>query len=132
MQAFVVRCLPWQPRRLLPVGLAICLLGIVVSLAERARAGLIGAVGAIGAGHGLAQSGLAAAVSIVGGKHRQGQVAGVVQAAMAAAWIAGARGGTALYPLSIAAPLLVAAAAMAFALCLAYAGVPPAAAQTRR
>ena len=43
-------------------------------------------------------------------------MAGRLQAAMSAAWIAGALGGTALYPLSILAPLLMAGAAMTLAL----------------
>ncbi len=77
---------------------------------------LIAAFGVLGAGYGLAQSGLSAAVSIVGGEHRQGHVAGRLQAVMSAAWIVGALGGTTLYAFSIEAPLLLAAAGMAFAL----------------
>ena len=42
-------------------------------------------------------------------------MAGRLQAVMSAAWIVGALGGTALYAVSIGAPLLVARAAMAFA-----------------
>lgn len=58
---------------------------------------------------------------MLGGTHRQGQVAGHLQAAIAAAWIAGALAGTALYPLAIAAPLLVAAGALALAFVLSQA-----------
>jgi hypothetical protein len=59
-------------------------------------------------------------------------VAGKMQAAMSAAWIVGALGGTALYPLSVLSPLLVAGAAMMLALCLTYAGVSSATSQIRR
>jgi MFS transporter, DHA1 family, multidrug resistance protein len=115
VQAVVVRRLALAPRRLLTVGLAICLLGIAGALAASASEGLVAAFAVTGAGYGLAQSGLTAAVSIAGGPHRQGQVAGRLQAVMAAAWIAGALGGTALYAVSISAPMLLAAAAMALA-----------------
>jgi hypothetical protein len=132
VQAFVVRRLAAQPRSLLAGGLAFCLLGIGASLLAPTSAWLIAAFVVLGAGYGLAQAGLSATVSLLGGEHRQGQAAGRLQAALSAAWIAGALGGTALYPLSIAAPLYVAAAAMALALCLSYAGVSPVTAQIRR
>jgi MFS family permease len=132
VQAFVVRHLPLALRHFLSAGLTICLLGIGGSLAAPTTEALIAAFGLMGAGYGLAQAGLAAAAAMLGGRHRQGQVAGQLQAAMAAAWIAGALGGTALYPLAIAAPLLMAAAAMLFALGFAYAGSSPATAQIRR
>lgn len=116
VQVFVVRVLVLRPRDLLRIGLAICLLGIGGGVLAPASAWLIAAFGVLGVGYGLAQSGLTAAVSIVGGEHRQGRVAGRLQAVMSAAWIVGALGGTMLYALSIEAPLLLAAAGMAFAL----------------
>jgi hypothetical protein len=131
VQAFVVRWLPLRPQQLLSLGLAVCLFGVVGSLAAPAPAALIAGFGAMGVGYGVAQSGLTAAVSILGGEH-QGQVAGRLQAVLSAAWIVGALAGTALYPMAIAAPLLVAAGAMALALGLAYAGVSPVTAQIRR
>ena len=97
-------------------GLAICLLGIGGGVLASGSGWLIAAFGVLGAGYGLAQSGLTAAASVVGGEHRQGQVAGRLQAVMSAAWIVGALGGTTLYFFSIEAPLLLAAAGMAFAL----------------
>lgn len=118
VQAFVVRRLPLPPPQLLALGLAICLLGVGGSLAASRTEALIAGFGAMGMGYGLAQSGLAAAVSILGGPHRQGQVAGRLQAAMSAAWIVGALGGAALYAVSISAPLCLAAVAMAFAFLL--------------
>jgi MFS family permease len=132
VQAFVVRRLSWRPRRLLTIGLAICLLGIGGSFVAPTSEALIAAFGGLGLGYGLAQSGLAAGASVLGGKHRQGQVAGKLQAAMSAAWIVGALGGTAFYPLSVLAPLLVAGAAMVLALGFAYAGVSPATSLIRR
>ncbi|CAN5456079.1 MFS transporter [soil metagenome] len=116
VQAFVVRALVLRPRNLMRLGLAICLLGIGGGVLAPVSGWLIAAFGVLGAGYGLAQSGLTAAASIVGGEHRQGQVAGRLQAVMSAAWIAGALGGTTLYAFSIEAPLLLAAAGMAFAL----------------
>lgn len=118
VQAFVVRLLPLRPQQLLSVGLAVCLLGAGGSLAAPGPEALIAAFGVMGAGYGLAQSGLTAAVSILGGEHRQGQVAGRLQAVLSAAWIVGALGGSALYPVAIVAPLLVAAGAIALALLL--------------
>lgn len=132
VQAFVVRHLPVALRHLLLTGLAICLVGIGGSLVAPRPEVLIAAFGVMGAGYGLAQSGLVAGASILGGKCRQGQVAGRLQAAMAAAWIAGALGGTALYSMAVAAPLFMAAAAMALALGLAYAGVSSTTSQIRR
>ena len=132
VQAFVIRLLPLRPQQLLSLGLAVCLLGVVGGLAAPEPAALIAAFGVMGGGYGLAQSGLTAAVSILGGEHRQGQVAGRLQAVLSAAWIVGALSGSALYPVAIAAPLLVAAGAMTVALLLSYAGVSPEAAQIRR
>ncbi len=132
VQAFVIRLLPLRPPQLLSLGLAVCLLGVVGGLAAPEPAALIAAFGVMGAGYGLAQSGLTAAVSILGGEHRQGQVAGRLQAVLSAAWIVGALAGSALYPFAIAAPLLVAIGAMTIALVLSYAGVSPATAQIRR
>jgi predicted MFS family arabinose efflux permease len=132
VQAFIVRRLLASPRMLLLSGLAICLLATGFSLAASTVVALIAAYGLLGAGYGLAQAGLMAGASVLGGKHRQGQVAGRLQAAMSAAWIVGALAGTSLYPLSILTPLLVAGAAMALALGLAYAGVSPATSQMRR
>ena len=132
VQAFVVRPLGWLSHGLLARGLSVCLLAVGASLAAPTAEILIAAFGLLGAGYGLVQAGLAAGVSIAGGKHGQGQVAGQLQAVMSAAWIVGALGGTALYPLSILAPLLVAAAAMLAALGFAYAGVSPATSQIRR
>ncbi|HSH99759.1 MAG TPA: hypothetical protein VLA02_04085, partial [Reyranella sp.] len=132
VQAFIVRRLAAKPRSLLVGGLALCLLGIGGSLLAQASAWLTAAFLVLGAGYGFAQSGLSATASLLGEEHRQGQLAGRLQAVMSAAWIAGALGGAALYPLSIAAPLYVAAAAMALALCLSYAGVSAATTQIRR
>ena len=131
VQAFIVRRLP-SPRRLLMTGLAICMIAVGGSLAASTPETLIAAFGVLGAGYGLAQSGFAAGASILGGKHQQGLVAGRLQAAMAAAWIAGALVGTALCPLSVFAPLFVAGAAMVLALGFAYAGVSPVTSQIRR
>ena len=131
VQAFVVRLLPVRPQQLLWSGLAICLLGVVGSLAAPVPELLVAGFGAMGVGYGLAQSGLTAAVSILGGEH-QGQVAGRLQAVLSAAWIVGALAGTALYPAAITAPMLLAAGAMTISLLLAYAGVSPETAQIRR
>jgi MFS family permease len=116
VQAFVVRALVLRPRGLLGFGLAICLLGVAGGLVAPDSLWLTVAFGVVGAGYGLAQSGLVAAASVVGGEHRQGQAAGRLQAVMSAAWIVGALGGTTLYAFSIEAPLLLAAAGLAFAL----------------
>jgi MFS family permease len=128
VQAIVVRHLSLAARHLLSLGLAICLTGIGAALVATGPAALIAAFGLLGVGYGLAQSGLAVAASLLGGTRRQGQVAGHLQAAMAAAWIVGALGGTALYPMTIVAPLLIAAAAMAIAMAIVFAraGVAPA------
>ncbi len=116
VQAFLVRALALRSRALLRFGLAICLLGIGGGVLAPASGWLIAAFAVLGTGYGLAQSGLTAAASVIGGAHRQGHVAGRLQAAMSAAWIVGALGGAALYAFSIKGPLLLAAAGMAFAL----------------
>ena len=118
VQVSVVRRLAMPPPRLLTIGLAVCLIGIAGSLAASTSEGFIAAFGVTGAGYGLAHSGLTAAVSVLAGKHRHGMVAGRLQAAMSAAWIVGALVGTALYAVSITAPLFLALAAMAFAVLL--------------
>ncbi len=116
VQAFVIPRSGLPPRRLLAIGLVLCLAGVGGSLVAATTAALAAGFAVMGIGYGLAQSGLTAAVSVAGGKHRQGQAAGRLQAAMAMAWIAGALGGGALYPFAIASPLLLAAAGFALAL----------------
>jgi len=118
VQASVIRRLAMPPPRLLATGLAVCLFGMAGALAAPTSEEFIAAFGVTGAGYGLAQSGLTAAASILAGKHRQGMVAGRLQAAMSAAWILGALVGTALYAVSIRVPLCLALAAMAFAVLL--------------
>lgn len=132
VQAFVIRLLPLRPQQLLWFGLAVCLLGVGAGFAAPEPRALIAAFSVLGAGYGLAQSGLTASVSILGGEHRQGLVAGRLQAVLSAAWIVGALGGSALYQFAITAPLLVAAGAMAIAFLLSYAGVSPEISQVRR
>lgn len=73
---------------------------------------LIAAFAVLGVGYGLAQAGLMTDAARLGGEHRQGLVAGRLQAAMAAGWIAGALSSTALYGMSMRAPLLIAGAAL--------------------
>jgi MFS family permease len=114
LQAIVARALAWSPRQMLAIGLAVCLLGISGGLLAPEPHWLIVAFAVLGAGYGLAQSGLTAAVSVIG-QDRQGHAAGRLHAVMSAAWIVGALGGTTLYGVSIEAPLLLAAAALAFA-----------------
>jgi len=122
VQAFGVRALALPARDLMALGFVVCLAGIVGSLIAHGPDALIVAFGILGIGYGLAQAGLMTEAMRLGGEHRQGQVAGRLQAAMAAGWIAGALGGTALYALSIEAPLLIAAAALA--LCAISVGLP--------
>ncbi len=113
MQAFGVRPLALATRDMMALGFVLCLAGIAGALVARSPNVLIAAFTVLGVGYGLAQAGLMTEVARLGGEHRQGLVAGRVHAAMAAGWIAGALSGTALYGLSIRAPLLVAGAALA-------------------
>lgn len=113
MQAFGVRALALAARDLMALGFVICLAGIAGALVARGPGALIVAFAVVGVGYGLAQAGLMTDAARLGGEHRQGLVAGRLHAAMAAGWIAGALGGTALYGLSIRAPLLIAGAALA-------------------
>ena len=113
MQAFGVRALALAARDLMALGFVICLAGIAGALVARGPGALITAFAVVGVGYGLAQAGLMTDAARLGGEDRQGLVAGRLHAAMAAGWIAGALGGTALYGLSIRAPLLIAGAALA-------------------
>jgi predicted MFS family arabinose efflux permease len=78
---------------------------------------LLAGFGLLGIGFGFAQPGLLAGASLAAGD-RQAEVAGTLQAAMAAAWIAGALAGTGVYSLSIVGPLALAAFAILGALLL--------------
>ena len=114
MQALGVRVMALAARDLMVLGFVICLAGVVGALMAGGAVMLIAAFAALGVGYGLAQAGLMTEAARLGGERRQGLVAGRLQAAMAAGWIAGALGGTALYGLSIQAPLLIAGGALAF------------------
>ena len=113
MQALGVRVMALAARDLMVLGFVICLAGVVGALMAGGAVMLIAAFAALGVGYGLAQAGLMTEAARLGGERRQGLVAGHLQAAMAAGWIAGALGGTALYGLSMRAPLLIAGGALA-------------------
>jgi len=113
VQAGVVRALKWSPDALLWVGLAVCFLASVACLMAPGFGWLLAAFGLLGAGFALAQSGLVAAASVRAGADRQGQLAGRLQAAMAAGWIVGPLAGSALYEFSIQGPLILTAGVLA-------------------
>lgn len=112
MQAFGVRMLALGARDLMVLGFVICLAGVAGALVARGPGTLIAAFAVVGVGYGLAQAGLMTDAARLGGENRQGLVAGRLQAAMAAGWIAGALSSTALYGMSMRAPLLIAGAAL--------------------
>lgn len=116
IQAGAVRALKWPPRTLLSVGLAICFLASVACLLAPGFGWLLAAFGLLGVGFAGVQSGLVAGASLASGAGRQGQVAGRLQAAMAAAWIVGPLAGAAIYEVSIRGPLALAAGAMVLAM----------------
>ncbi|MFN4017848.1 MAG: MFS transporter [Reyranella sp.] len=113
IQAVGVRALAPATRDMMALGFVLCLVGIAGALVAHGPNVLIAAFTVLGVGYGLAQAGLMTEAARLGGEHRQGLVAGRLHAAMAAGWIAGALSGTALYGLSIRAPLLIAGAAVA-------------------
>jgi MFS family permease len=124
MQAFGVRVLALAARDLMVLGFVICLAGVVGALMARGAVMLIAAFAVLGVGYGLAQAALVTEAARLGGEHRQGLVAGRLQAAMAAGWIVGALSSTALYGLSMRAPLLI--AGVALALCAIRTALPSA------
>ena len=117
VQALVIARLGLSPRRLLSLGLALCLVGPVVCLLAPGDETLLAGFSVLGIGFGFAQPGLMAGASVAAGD-RQAEAAGLLQAAMSAAWIAGALTGTAIYGLAIAGPLVLAALAILGALAL--------------
>ncbi len=116
VQAFAVRRLPLSPRRLLSIGMTICLAGIVACLFASDFVGLLVAFGAIGVGYGLAQPGLMAWALQAADRDRQAEAAGQIQAAISAAWIAGPIVGTAVYAVDLRGALGLAAGTMALGL----------------
>jgi MFS family permease len=116
IQAVVVRALKWTPHTLLSIGLAVCFLASVACLSVPGFGWLLAAFGLLGMGFAWVQSGLAAGASLASSGDRQGQVAGHLQAAMAAAWIVGPLIGAAIYEISIKGPLVLAAGTMALAM----------------
>ena len=122
IQAGAVRALKWSPATLLSAGLAVCCLASVACLLAPGFGWLLMAFGLLGAGFAWAQSGLVASASLSSRGDRQGQVAGHLQAAMAAAWIVGPLAGAALYELSIKGPFVLAASAMALGMLVFVAG----------
>jgi MFS family permease len=118
VQAFVVARLGFRPRRLLAVGLVLCLAGLVACLLAPTFDTLLAGFGLLGIGFGFAQPGLVAGASLAAGE-RQAEAAGLLQAAMSAAWIGGALAGTGIYGLSIVGPLALAALGILGALLVA-------------
>ncbi|MGD9885671.1 MAG: MFS transporter [Reyranella sp.] len=115
IQGFVVARLGLPAHRSLAVGLGVCLVGLIACLLAPTYETLLAGFGLLGMGFGFAQPGLVAGASLAAGD-RQADAAGLLQAAMAAAWIAGAFAGTGSYRLSSAAPLALAALAILGAL----------------
>jgi MFS family permease len=115
-QAFAIRAFGWPPATLLWIGLIVCLLASVACLMAPGFGWLLTAFGFLGAGFAWTQSGLMAGASLASRGDSQGQVAGHLQAAMAAAWIVGPLIGAAIYEVSIKGPLALAAGAMALAM----------------
>lgn len=113
VQAFAIRAFKWSPAMLLWVGLIVCLLASAACLVAPGFGWLLAAFALLGAGFAWAQSGLMAGASLSQNGDRQGQVAGHLQAAMAAAWIVGPLAGAALYEQSIKGPFVLTAVAMA-------------------
>lgn len=124
MQALGVRALMLAARDLMVLGFVTCLAGVAGALMAPSAAMLIAAFAVLGVGYGLAQAGLMTEAARLGGEHRQGLIAGRLQAAMAAGWIAGALSSTAFYGLSMRAPLLI--AGVALALCAFRTALPSA------
>ncbi|MDP2372603.1 MFS transporter [Reyranella sp.] len=116
VQAFAIRAFGWRPVTLLGIGLIVCLLATAACLMAPGFGWLLAAFGFLGAGFAWAQSGLVAGASLASNGDSQGQVAGRLQAAMAAAWIVGPLIGAAIYEVSIKGPLALAAGAMALAM----------------
>ncbi|WP_425065042.1 MFS transporter [Reyranella sp.] len=123
MQSVGVRVLALAARDLMLLGFVICVAGVAGALMAEGAVMLIATFAILGVGYGLAQAGLMTEAARLGGERRQGLVAGRLQAAMAAGWITGALGGTALYGLSMRAPLLIASGALAF--CAIRTALPP-------
>lgn len=111
MQALGLRML--AARKLMSIGFVICLAGVGGALMARDAETLVAAFAVLGIGFGGAQASLITEATKLGGDLRQGLIAGRLQAAMAVGWVGGALSGTALYGLSIRAPLLIAGAALA-------------------
>lgn len=118
VQVFVVLPIGLPPRRLLALGLALCLAGLVACLLAPTYGALLAGFGLLGIGFGFAQPGLLTGASLAAGD-RQAEVAGTLQAAMAADWIVGALAGAGIYSLSIVGPLALAALAILAALLVA-------------
>jgi MFS family permease len=116
VQAFAIRAFKWPPVSMLWVGLVVCLLASAACLMAPGFGWLLAAFGFLGAGFAWAQSGLMAGASLASRGDSQGQVAGHLQAAMAAAWIVGPLIGAAIYEVSIGGPLVLAAGTMALAM----------------
>lgn len=115
VQAAVVPRLGVPARRLLAIGLVLCLGGVAACLVAPTWGWLLAGFGLLGIGFGFAQPGLVAGASLAAGA-RQAEAAGLLQAVMSAAWIAGALAGTGIYGLSIVGPLMLAALATLAAL----------------
>jgi MFS family permease len=116
VQAVVVGRLPLLPRRLLSVGMTMCLAGIVGCLFASEFVLLLIAFGIVGIGYGLAQPGLMALALLAADRDRQAEAAGQLQGAISAAWIAGPIVGTAVYAIDLRGALVTAAGTMVLGL----------------
>jgi MFS transporter, DHA1 family, tetracycline resistance protein len=117
-QLLVFRPPAARPASLLSAGLVLCLFGCVAGILANGFVVLLMAFTALGCGFAWTQTGLLTGVSLANGPDRQGQVAGQLHAAMAAAWIVGPIAGGALYEAWPAGPFVLATAAMAVGLIL--------------
>jgi MFS family permease len=122
MQAAVIPALKPVPRTLLLAGFPAGLAGLAIFAFGGGYGALVLGCAAMGAGFGLAISGVNAAISLTTGAAAQGQAAGLSQAAASAGFIVGPITATWLYAQEPKLTIALTASAMLLALLVAWTG----------
>jgi MFS family permease len=107
VQAAAVPRLGWSPSRLMRVGTAMMLLGMVAVTLAPTLLLLSAGMAVLGAGMGFATPGFMAAPTLLATRDEQGAVAGLVSASSALAFMIGPLVGTGLYGLAPIAPFVL-------------------------
>lgn len=119
-QAVVVPRTGWHPVKLLRVGATIAAVGFALLIPEFPMAALIGSIGLVGFGLGIAVPGYTAGPTLEVSPEEQGGMGGLISATNGLTFVIAPTAGTALYGINPTLPIAIACGAMVLVTCFVF------------